>query len=158
MRLWTIGHSTRPLDELIALLKQHDIQVLIDVRHFPMSRHNPQFNRQVLEQELPKHNIEYIWLENLGGYRTDGYSKYMRTKNYRNALAELISIAKRGGTAIMCAELLFFKCHRRYIANSLANKGYKVVHIIDSERTYEHKPRSAYIKQKMKKKIRCDRK
>ncbi|MEM7815047.1 MAG: DUF488 domain-containing protein [Candidatus Aenigmatarchaeota archaeon] len=150
MELFSIGHSTRKLEDLIAVLKHYGIVQLADVRHFPTSRHNPQFNRENLENELPKHGIGYFWLEKLGGFRTGGYEKYMRTKAYREGIKELLALAKGAPTAFMCAELLWFKCHRRHISDTLVRRRHKVVHIYDEKRTQEHK-----LRERMRK-IRCD--
>ena len=147
--LYTIGHSTRTLENLIAVLKHYKIELLIDVRHFPVSRHNPQFNKELLEKELPKHKIEYAWLEVLGGFRKGGYKKYAGTEEFRRGIDELIKIAKNKNAAIMCAELLWFKCHRRYIADELKRRKFKVIHMYDENRTEDHRIT-------LRKKIRCD--
>ena len=139
--IYTIGHSNRSLQEFIKLLKKYNIKRIIDVRRFPTSRHVPHFKKEVLERELPKQNIEYYWLGDLlGGFRPGGYIKYMETEEFSKGLRKLLEIAGREGrTAIMCRERLWFKCHRRFISDRLVELGYKVIHIIDDERTYEHK-------------------
>lgn len=148
--IYTIGHSTRTLEDLIKILNFYSIKNLIDVRHFPHSRHNPQFNREEMEKELPKYGINYQWLEILGGFRIGGYKKYTRTKAFAQGLKKLIKIAEGAPTAIMCAEILWFKCHRRYIADALKRKKWKVIHIYDEKRTDKHKIT-------FKRKIKCDR-
>ena len=92
--VYTIGHSTRSLEEFVRVLKHYRIDILVDTRHFPRSRHNPQFNKELLEKELPKHKIEYAWLEVLGGFRKGGYKKYAGTEEFRRGIDELIKIAK----------------------------------------------------------------
>jgi uncharacterized protein (DUF488 family) len=137
--IFTIGHSTRKIEHFIEILKAHDIEVVVDVRHFPRSRHNPQFNKEVLEKELPSNNISYVWLENLGGFRKGGYKKHMQTEDFRNGIESLMEITSNKKVAIMCAELLWFRCHRRYIADFLKRRGLKVFHIFDKNRVEKHK-------------------
>jgi uncharacterized protein (DUF488 family) len=139
--IYTIGHSTRKLDEFIDILKFFDIEVLVDVRHFPKSTYNPHFNKENLSAELTKSNINYLWIEKLGGFRKGGYLEYMKTKEFKDGLKELVKIAKDNKTTIMCAELLWFKCHRRFISNKLIELGFKVFHIFNKNKVYEHKLR-----------------
>lgn len=140
--IYSIGHSTRSLDELVALLAAHKVEALVDVRRFPRSRHNPQFNREAIEIKLPQRGIEYHWLgETLGGFR-GGYTDYMSTEDFERGLAELEEIAEGKHTACMCAEKLFFRCHRRFIADALVKRGWRVLHIIEEGREpYQHKLR-----------------
>ena len=139
--IYTLGHSTRKLEELIELLKNFKIEVLVDIRHFPHSRHNPQFNKEILEKELPRQGIEYIWFEKLGGFRNGGYGEYIKTKDFKEGLGELIKTAENKQTAIMCAEILWFKCHRRFVSDELANLGFKVFHIYNKNKVEEHNPK-----------------
>jgi uncharacterized protein (DUF488 family) len=140
--IWTVGHSTLAQDELIALLEAYEIATVADVRSFPRSRKNPQFNREALEGALPAANIRYTWMgEGLGGYRHGGYAAHMETSVFAAALAELERAAGTSSTAVMCAEKLFFRCHRRFIADALVRRGWCVVHIIDARRAQTHKPR-----------------
>jgi len=142
MLIYTIGHSTRTLSELIKLLKNCGIEIVVDVRRFPSSKKFPYFRREYLEDQLERNGIEYFWLgDSLGGYRKGGYDRYMKSNDFKEGIADLLSIAKKGKTAIMCAELLWFKCHRRFISDVLLKLGYKVVHIVDEKRTYEHRLR-----------------
>lgn len=138
--IYSIGHSTRSLDELVALLTAHNVEALADVRRFPRSRHNPQFNREALERELPARGIEYHWLgEALGGFR-GGYTDYMSTEDFKRGLAKLEEIARGKRMAFMCAEKLFFRCHRRSIADALVERGWRVLHIIEKGlKPYQHK-------------------
>jgi uncharacterized protein (DUF488 family) len=139
--IYTIGHSTRKLDEFIDILKFFKIEFLVDVRHFPKSTYNPHFNKENLSAELTKSNINYLWIEKLGGFRKGGYLEYMKTEEFKDGLKELVKIAKYNKTVIMCAELLWFKCHRRFISNKLIELGFKVFHIFDKNKVYEHKLR-----------------
>jgi uncharacterized protein (DUF488 family) len=96
-----------------------------------MSRRNPQFNRQTLEVELPKRGIRYVWEgEALGGFRKGGYDAYMRTDSFATGLNRLERLLDAGPTAIMCAEIVWFRCHRRFIARQMARRGYRVTHIV----------------------------
>jgi len=140
--IWTVGHSTLGQDELASLLAAYEIHALVDVRSFPRSRKNPQFDREALDQALPTAGIRYVWMgEGLGGYRDGGYEAHMRTAAFATALAELEAVANSSPTAVMCAEKLFFRCHRRFIADALVRRGWRVVHIFDARRAQGHKLR-----------------
>lgn len=103
----------------------------MDVRHFPRSRRNPQVNRETLERELPARGIAYFWEgETLGGFRPGGYRAYMRTPSFAEGIAQLEQMVEVGVTAIMCAEIVWFRCHRRFIAREMAARGYRVRHIV----------------------------
>jgi uncharacterized protein (DUF488 family) len=143
--LYTIGHSTRTIDELIAALRAHQIQTLVDIRAFPMSRRLPQFNRDALEKSLPAAGIRYVWMKALGGYRKKtlddspnialrnssfrNYADYMLTAEFGNAAVELIALAEGSRTAYMCAERLYFQCHRMLVSDWLAAHSHEVLHI-----------------------------
>jgi uncharacterized protein (DUF488 family) len=131
-RVYTIGHSTRSLEELIEALQAHGIKLLADIRSFPMSRRLPWFNRESLEQELPKAGIQYRWMKDLGGRRKKqiehspntalrndsfrNYADYMLSAPFKAAITELIELAEQQPTAIMCAERVWFRCHRMLTA------------------------------------------
>lgn len=105
---------------------------MIDVRHYPMSRRNPQFNRDHLEAELPAYGISYVWEgETLGGFRTGGYQAYMATPAFAKGIARLEKLVDQAPSAIMCAEIVWFRCHRRFIAREMAARGYRVTHIVN---------------------------
>ena len=143
--LFTIGHSTRSLEELTAALGAHQIETLVDIRAFPMSRRLPQFNRDSLEKTLPAAGIHYLWMKSLGGYRKKiredsphiamrnssfrNYADYMLTPEFERAMAELIRIAERQPTAYMCAERVYFHCHRMLVSDWLLAHGHEVLHI-----------------------------
>ncbi|MGB9105543.1 MAG: DUF488 domain-containing protein [Terriglobales bacterium] len=143
--LFTIGHSTRSLDELVAALRAHGIERLVDIRSFPMSRRWPQFNRESLECELPKGGLEYLWMKELGGRRKKirdespntalrndsfrNYADYMLTPEFRRAAAELVRMAEEKPTACMCAERVYFHCHRMMVSDYLVAHGHTVLHI-----------------------------
>lgn len=145
MTIYTIGHSNRSLDSFIKLLKRYKVKVVVDVRRFPSSSKYPHFNKEVLQTILPKNGIDYIWLGKLlGGYRKGGYEKYMETEEYAKGINQLLEVVSRynsGEVAIMCCEKLWFKCHRRFISNTLVSLGYRVLHIIDDHTVYKHKLR-----------------
>src|SRR5262249_27954889 len=148
MNLFTIGHSTHSLEPFLALLAQHGIEALVDIRRFPGSRKFPQFNEDDLARALQKAGIEYHWLEALGGRRgkrRDGsstvnlglqnagfrnYADYMLTDEFREGVEKLLEVARRKRTAIMCAEGLFWQCHRRLVSDFLAANGVMVQHIM----------------------------
>lgn len=150
---WTIGHSTRSLEEFLGVLDTHGIERLADVRRFPLSRRHPQFNRESLAEALARPGIEYSWIEELGGRRSAesdspnrgirvagfrGYADYMRTPAFARAFDELVAWMHGGRTAIMCAERLWWQCHRRLLSDLLVARGGQVHHILDAERTDEH--------------------
>jgi uncharacterized protein (DUF488 family) len=148
--IYTIGHSTRSFDELVAALQGHGITALVDIRAFPMSRRLPHFNRESLEQELPNHGIAYVWLKELGGRRKKlredspntalrndsfrNYADYMMTEEFASAVNRLLEIADREKTAIMCAERVYFQCHRMLVSDYLVAHGHTVLHIDDQKR------------------------
>jgi uncharacterized protein (DUF488 family) len=143
--LYTIGHSTRSLDELVSALKAHGIETLVDIRAFPVSRRLPHFNREALERSLPEQGIRYLWMKALGGYRKatgkDSPHTALRNANFRNyadhtltpefeqAASELIQIASVSRTAYMCAERVYFRCHRMIVSDWLVAHGHDVFHI-----------------------------
>ena len=148
-KLFTIGHSTHPLDRFLALLVQHGIEVLADIRRFPGSRKLPHFNQDNLASTLPKAGIEYRWFEALGGRRrkkTNGssnnlglrnesfrnYADYMLTKEFREGVKQLLAGATSKPMAFMCSESVFWRCHRRLVSDFLLMKGITVQHIMPS--------------------------
>ena len=155
MTLYTIGHSTRSLEELVSALKAHQIETLVDIRAFPMSRRLPHFNRETLEIELSKHGIHYVWMKALGGYRKStrkdsphtamrnatfrNYADYTLTGEFAEAIDELLSIANRSRTAYMCAERVYFRCHRMIVSDWLVAHGHEVLHIDAEGPTRPHK-------------------
>lgn len=144
-RLYTVGHSTRTLDDLIETLRAHGIQTLIDIRAFPMSRRLPHFNRESLEKSLSTAGLRYVWMKALGGYRRQireespniglrsssfrNYADYMLTPEFDSAMAELIEMAELSRTAYMCAERVYFRCHRMLVSDWLVANGHEVMHI-----------------------------
>ena len=137
MEILTIGHSTRGLGGFFSLLKENQVEILIDARHFPHSRHNPQFNKEVLERVCRANGIAYIWMQGLGGFRKGGYERYSRSQAFKKEMKEL-ERAARSKACIMCSEFNPYKCHRRYIADELKRKGWSVRHILDEKRRESH--------------------
>lgn len=143
--LYTIGHSTRTFDELVSVLKAHGIETLVDIRAFPMSRRLPHFNREPLERALSEQGIRYVWMKALGGYRKAtrkdsphialrsasfrNYADYTLTSEFEKAIADLIQIANASPTAYMCAERVYFRCHRMIVSDWLLAHGHQVLHI-----------------------------
>ena len=153
--LYTIGHSTRTLDELLAALKAHQIKTLADIRAFPLSRRLPHFNRDSLEQSLPAAGLGYVWMKGLGGYRKKilaesphialrndsfrNYADYMLTPEFEQAASELIRRAEESPTAYMCAERVYFHCHRMLVSDWLVAHGHEVLHIDGTGPVRAHK-------------------
>lgn len=153
MTVWTIGHSTRTLDDVIALLQANGIRSLVDVRTVPKSRRHPHFAGDALASSLPRAGIAYHHLPALGGLRKPrrestnlgwqhesfrGYADYMQTDAFVGALTELEIIAAASPTAVMCAEAVWWRCHRRLIADALVARGHDVRHIISTGRVELH--------------------
>jgi uncharacterized protein (DUF488 family) len=143
--IYTIGHSTRTLEEFEALLERFDIQLLVDIRTLPRSRHVPHFNADNLARALAHKNIDYRHLKILGGLRKPakdsinlgwrnssfrGYADYMQTEEFQRGIAELLSLAEKEKTAIMCAEAVSWRCHRSLMADALVARGWEVHHIL----------------------------
>lgn len=153
LEVWTIGHSTRPIEELLEALKSFEIEFLVDVRSFPGSRRYPQFNREQLKAVLAKAGIEYLHFPELGGRRNArpdslnmawrnkmfrGYADYMETVEFRSGVARLLKIAEQGRTAIMCAEALWWRCHRSLISDYLKANRVQVTHIMAAGKSEAH--------------------
>jgi hypothetical protein len=159
-RLW-FGIPCHPQDRFLTLLVQHEIEALVDIRRFPGSRKHPHFSRDNLAAALPKSGVEYHWLEALGrrrhkqrdespnlglenaGFRN--YADYMLTEEFQEGLEELLNLARRKRTAIMCAEGLFWQCHRRLVSDFLAANGVSVQHIMPSGELRPHKMTSGVV-------------
>ena len=149
----TVGHSTRTLQEFVALLLAHGVDQLVDVRTIPRSRHNPQFNRDRLPRPLQKAGIRYRHMAGLGGLRHArrdsintgwrnasfrGFADYMQTPEFQEALDQLIQLAQKRRTAIMCAEAVPWRCHRSLIGDALLVRGFRVEEIASATRSRAH--------------------
>jgi uncharacterized protein (DUF488 family) len=177
MRIWTIGHSTRGIDEFISLLKENEIKLLVDVRAFPGSKRYPHFNKDALAESLNAHGIRYEHFPELGGKRKSkpdsrntawrnasfrGYADYMETEQFQKGVERLLffarsdpeSIRGRNGRdggeavnpcaiAIMCAEAVWWRCHRSLIADYLKARGLEVLHILSANKVEPHPYTSA---------------
>jgi uncharacterized protein (DUF488 family) len=156
--LWTIGHSTRSAEEFAALLQENRIEVLADVRRFPGSRRYPHFNGENLRAFLSQHGITYEHFPDLGGRRAPlkdspntawrnaafrGYADYMMTEDFTSAAARLLEMAAQKRTAVMCAESLWWQCHRALVADYAKARGVKVSHILGHRKVEEHPYTSA---------------
>ena len=152
--IFTVGHSTRPIERFVALLKTHGSESLADIRTVPRSRRNPQFNADALAATLPNHEIEYVPLTALGGLRRPhkdspntgwrnesfrGYADYMQTQAFADALEHLIAISRAKRTAIMCAEAVPWRCHRSLVADALLVRGIPVIEILSETSSRNHK-------------------
>jgi uncharacterized protein (DUF488 family) len=158
MKVWTVGHSTRSGEEFIQILRAQGVEVLVDVRTFPGSRRYPQFNREALSETLKESGIEYRHEPRLGGRRKArpdsrnsawrneqfrGYADHMETEEFKNGVRELLELASSKRVAIMCAEAVWWRCHRSLISDYLKAEGHEVVHILDEKKTEEHPYTSA---------------
>ncbi|HKU78821.1 MAG TPA: DUF488 domain-containing protein [Rhodanobacteraceae bacterium] len=156
--LWTIGHSTRSLDEFLALLKDNAIEVLADVRHYPGSRKYPHFNAESLRLAVHDVGIRYEAFTELGGRRKvqpdspntawrhpafRGYADYMQTKEFRDGIERLKALASKQRTAIMCSEAVWWRCHRGLISDVFKLHGTRVLHIMGPASPPEHPYTSA---------------
>ena len=143
MKIYTIGHSTRPFDEFIDILVENHIHCLVDVRSYPGSNKYPQYNKAVLRDNLADYGIKYYHIADLGGrrhnkisYDTDievkafsSYAEYMLTDEFKEGLTELKKIARKCKTVYMCSEAVWWRCHRRMISDQLEFEGWKVFHL-----------------------------
>lgn len=150
----TIGHSTRPLEELVEILRSHGVKLLVDIRKMPRSRTNPQFNTESLPGALAPHGIDYLLMSGLAGLRrrsagstTNGawrnasfraYADYMQTPEFAGSLEELIAVSRLRPAAIMCAEALPWRCHRSLVADALVARGIPVDHLMSPTKASHH--------------------
>ncbi len=157
--MWTIGHSTRAIDEFISLLDENEIKLLVDVRAWPGSKRYPQFNKDTLAESLNTHGIRYEHFPELGGKRKSkpdsrntawrnasfrGYADYMETEQFQRGIERLLDVAaETDPTAIMCAEAVWWRCHRSLIADYLKARGVKVLHVLGANKVDPHPYTSA---------------
>jgi uncharacterized protein (DUF488 family) len=152
--VFTIGHSTRPIEEFIGLLKANGLRQVLDIRTIPKSRHNPQFNNDSLADSLGTAGIGYVHMKELGGLRHArrdsvnlgwrnasfrGYADYMQTPEFAQAIDRAILLAKKVPSALMCAEAVPWRCHRSLVADALLVRGIRVLDVISSAEPKEHK-------------------
>jgi len=152
-KIWTIGHSTRSLEEFIDILHSFDIELLADIRSYPGSRRYPHFNKEALQISLPQAKIEYIHFPDLGGRRKTrpdskntvwrnpafrGYADYMETDEFKNGIMTLEEFAHSQRTAYMCSEAVWWRCHRSMVSDYLKVRGWKVLHIMGLGKSIEH--------------------
>jgi len=152
-KIYSLGTSKRTLDEFLKILKFYRIQVVIDVRRWPTSKWFEHFKKENLEKILAENNIEYCHFEKLGGYREGGYEKYTKTKEFKEALKELIKISKFQNIVLICAERLPWQCHRAIIAKELGKKKFEVFHIIDQDYLWQSKAELGKIRPLCQKKL-----
>lgn len=151
--IFTIGHSTRTLEELVGLLQAYGVRLLVDVRTIPRSRRNPQFNQENLSANLKETGIDYVGLKELGGLRHPkpdsqnkgwknesfrGFADYTQTPEFEEGINELIKLTQAGPAAIICAEAVPWRCHRSLIADALLVRGFSVRHIMTPRTWLEH--------------------
>lgn len=156
LKIYTIGHSTHSQEEFIDLLKTYEIDVLVDIRSYPGSRHVPQFNKENMEKWIPEAEIQYIHLKELGGRRKNNkeidetlvngwnqiafknYAGYSLSSEYQEGIKELMDLAKRQKVCYMCSEAVPWRCHRLIVSNTLVIKGFEVFHIMSKTKTINH--------------------
>lgn len=157
--MYTIGHSNRSFDEFISILKYYSIKIVIDVRRWPSSKKYPHFNLEYLVNNLPKFEIDYVWIEDLGGYRkfnidvpdygiakcfeSEGFRAYAtyitKREDVKKWLKFIEEIAKACTVVLMCSEKYPWYCHRKILSDYFIAKGFKIIHIIDKNYVIEHK-------------------
>jgi uncharacterized protein (DUF488 family) len=153
LTVFTIGHSTRTVDEFIGLLKTYGVALVVDVRTVPRSRHNPQFNKETLPNSLKPHGVKYIHMPDIGGLRRPkhdsinlawknsgfrGYADYMQTQEFTDNLLKIVALARENCLALMCAEALPWRCHRSLISDALTVRRIKVQHILSATSCLNH--------------------
>jgi len=153
MTIFTIGHSTRPIEEFIRILKAHGVERVADIRTVPRSRRNPQFNRDVLPESVSRSGIAYEHIAALGGLRHArpdsvntgwrnasfrGYADYMATEQFAGGIERLCELARKTPCAIMCAESVPWRCHRSLVADALTARGIHVMHIMNAGKAVSH--------------------
>jgi uncharacterized protein (DUF488 family) len=153
LTIWTVGHSTLPIEDFVDLLASQRIEVVADVRRFPASRRHPQYNREQLERSLVEAGVRYASFQDLGGRREPradstnsawrnasfrGYADYMETAPFATALNRLVTMPRSARVAVMCAEALWWRCHRSLIADYLTAAGTQVLHIGAGGRVTQH--------------------
>jgi uncharacterized protein (DUF488 family) len=154
LKIFTIGHSTHPIDEFVSILRNYGVEQLVDVRTVPKSRHVPQFNQESLSVELPNRGIEYVHMKSLGGLRHAkkdsintgwrnasfrGYADYMASGEFEKGIDQLIELAKAKRTVIMCAEAVPWRCHRSLIGDALLVRGVQVEDVMSATSSKPHK-------------------
>jgi uncharacterized protein (DUF488 family) len=152
-KVFTIGHSTRTLDEFTELLQIYGIALLVDIRTVPRSRHNPQFNKETLPTALKANGVRYLHMPEIGGLRHPkrdsinlalqnsgfrGYADYMQTQEFTDGLLRLVALSRENCLALMCAEALPWRCHRSLISDALVARHVRVLHIISKTNTIAH--------------------
>ena len=154
IQVWTVGHSTRSEEEFLAVLRAWDIEAVADVRRFPGSRRHPQFGTEALASSLHSSGLAYHWIPQLGGRRRpslppdqwgwrnasfQGYSEYLRTDEFADGLAMLLNMSGACRCAMMCSELLWWRCHRSLVSDVLVFSGFEVMHILGESEARPHK-------------------
>jgi uncharacterized protein (DUF488 family) len=152
LTIFTVGHSNRTLEQLVAILDRAGVRAVADVRRVPQSRYNPQFRRGAFGPALAAHEIAYAWIEELGGRREPspdtphvalegpyaGFAEHLRTEEFARGIERLYALAADTPTAVLCAEGRPDQCHRRILADWLVSRGHRVIHVIDATRALDH--------------------
>ncbi|MBN2012003.1 DUF488 domain-containing protein [candidate division KSB1 bacterium] len=137
--VYTYGYAGLTANDFINQLQAHTIRQLIDVRRFPNSKTNPDFNQGIIRKLVEERGISYFWLgESLGGYRDGGYPVYMKSPAFSSGISDLIRLIQSQRSAIFCLERKYTQCHRRFIADELVRQNFHVKHIIDAQTSIDH--------------------
>ncbi|MCK9489470.1 MAG: DUF488 domain-containing protein [Xanthomonadales bacterium] len=151
--VWTVGHSSHAWEDFLALLDHHGIEAIADVRRYPGSRRHPWFASETMARALPEVAIDYLWLPQLGGRRQaqpgspnggwrnaafQGYADHLASAEFAEGLTQALALARRRRTALMCAESVWWRCHRRLIADLLQHRGHTVLHILGDRPAQAH--------------------
>ena len=138
-KIFTVGHSIRSVSEFLEILSLNRIKILVDIRRFPGSKRNRLYNKENLENLCLDARVSYIGMgRELGGFRNEGYRAYMETEGFQEGLNKLMALSSDDITVMMCAEALFYRCHRRFISDELVRRGWQVLHILEGSRTIPH--------------------
>jgi len=134
--IYTMGYGGREFDEFVELLRFYGVEVVVDVRRFPTSKRE-EYKRENFERLLAERGFKYVYLGDLlGGYRSGGYESYMETSEYKRGIERVIELAEKYRVAIVCCERFPWRCHRRFIGDTLKKMGLNVIHVIDKDRIW----------------------
>jgi uncharacterized protein (DUF488 family) len=158
MIVYSIGHSTRSFEGFVEILKKFRIEFVVDVRKTAYSKRFPHFSKANLQRWLLREDIFYLHFPRLGGFREEGYLVFSQSSEFAQAISELKELIDNRVVVVLCAEVLWWRCHRKYVVQALIRKGYDVVHILDKNKTQIHKTLNKQVQDKMQTKLFCDRK
>jgi uncharacterized protein (DUF488 family) len=158
MIVYSLGHSTRDFEDFVEILKKFRVELVVDVRKVPFSKRFPHFSKANLQERLLNEKIDYLHFASLGGFREEGYLVFFQSSEFAKAIGELQEVIDSRVVVVFCAEVLWWRCHRKYVAQALYEKGYQVIHIFDKDKLQKHQPLQREIFDKMQTRIFCDKK